>query len=245
MSSKPARQFVKKFQTEDLEFQIAKENQLATIFADSKLLKAPKLLHCDRDQSELTFEFIEDLVSFRSLLGNMSLASELASRVGNGIAKAHQHLEFPDSAKIRLPAPYEQFKTENAFLHLDLSTVNVQYSPSKDCVYLIDWELSPLLKSNANFGSIYFDLCFFCSNLFMIEPYIFTKAKAKADLSQSFLRSYQTTYGNLDFDEFRRVGMAHSDNRRHLDSRLVKRLVCWRNHSQFRSFISDLPAVLA
>ncbi len=245
MSANPVRQFVKNFHKEAIEFQVAKETQLAHIFSGSDTVRVPELLRFNREEAQLTFEFIEGLVSFRSLLKDRSLAIELANRVGRGIATAHQRLDFPETAKKRLPDPYGRFESENAFLHLDLSTVNVQYKPSTDCVYLIDWEASPLLKSDANFGSVYFDLCFFISNLFMIEPYIFTNRKAKRALSLAFLEGYQSVYGKLNIGEFEKVAMAHFHNRGRLDSRLLKRVVCWRNHAQYKSFITCLRTILA
>lgn len=239
------RQFTKRFSAEDLEFQVAKENRLAEIFSDSEKLKVPELIRSDSDSLELTYEYIEDLVSFRSLLGNKPLASDLAKRVGAGIAKAHQQLDLPDAFKIRLPEPYGRFEADNAFLHLDLSTVNVQYSKSRDCVYLIDWQLSPLLKSNGNFGSIYFDLSFFSSNLFMVEPYVFTNASYKTELLSLLLNGYQSVYGKLDLDEFEKVGMVHFDARGQLEARMLKKIVCWINHGNYKKFISKLQTILS
>ena len=239
------QQFIKRFNAEDLEFQIAKENRLSEIFADSKKIKVPQLIRNDSGSSELTYEYIEDLVSFRSLLRDRALATDLAERVGRGIARAHQQLDLPESFKVRLPGPYGNFTSENAFLHLDLSTVNVQYSRSRDCVYLIDWQLSPLFRSNSTYGSIYFDLSFFSSNLFMVEPYVLTHAKFKTSLLRLLLKGYESIYGKLNLDEFEKVGMCHFNERSQLERRKLKEFACWVNHANYKAFIKKLQTIMS
>lgn len=193
--------FSKRFPEDQYPAMLDKFQKLNEIDISSERVLVPQLIGSDDDNYTLIFQFIEGLNPIRNYLLDEKM-SNIIERVAKGIAVFHKTLKLNLEFQTKLPAPFDNYKDDCAYLHLDFNLVNVQYNEDEDKIYFVDWEMSPLLGGKSNYGTIYYDLAYFVYQIYNSPPYIFTSSSKKDVLVDRFLKAYQEVYGSLDFNEF-------------------------------------------
>jgi len=133
-------------------------------------------------KSTKTFSMSKDnLVDIRKVFFNVGLVlGEIHSnnQVFLGVKKKYLDLEFNIN------------ESDNVYLHGDFSISNVLYDVNLKRISVIDWSLSQLFSSPANYGPRYWDLTFFISTFFYASLSTYYSYKLREILVREFLLGY-------------------------------------------------------
>jgi len=233
--------FEKTYTAQTFEVMYHKLNALEKICENASFFKLPKVLSSNQEEYKITQEYIPDLIPIRLLISRPELLKKLLFRIGAGLAEAHKNLNLEQSKKEELPAPFSEMNGEKTFLHLDFNTVNVQYHEATDNIYFLDWEITPLLEGNANYGSTFYDIIHMIYQLYLNEPYFFSNPKMKNSFVKAFVNGYENIHGMLDKKDFYNAGMIYFKVFEKFDKRVWWKYFLKKNNiKNFNLFLEQL-----
>lgn len=238
---KDAGTFEKTYTDQTFKVMYHKLSALEQICEKISFFKLPKILSSNLEEYKITQEYIPDLIPIRLLISRPELLEKLLFRIGAGLAEAHQKLDLKEITKEELPAPFCDMNGTKTFLHLDFNTVNVQYNEATDTIYFLDWEMTPLLKSDANYGSIYYDIIHMVYQLYINEPYFLSKPKMKNTFVNTFIKGYEHIYGKLNKKDFYKAGIIYFKIFESFDKKVWwKHFLKSNNIKNFKLFLRQL-----
>lgn len=168
------------------------------------LFRVPRVLDYDERHGVAVFERLEHLESVRRRLTFASDYCELAERMGRSLAAIHDRLELPEPMSIPLPSEL-QCDGNTVFLHGDFSFNNVCIDGESDEIVILDWQMTKIHGGESTYGTRYFDMAWFLSNLFNRRLYHCPFGNSTAEIATLFLRSYmQASCAELDIWDYRK-----------------------------------------
>jgi aminoglycoside phosphotransferase (APT) family kinase protein len=92
---------------------------------------------------------------------------------------------------MRMSLPEElSFPRDEVFLHGDLSVSNVCVMDSEPQIIIIDWQMTPLHGGRSTYGTRYFDIMWFISNLILRPDMKFLYSNPVEPVVRAFLDAY-------------------------------------------------------
>ena len=152
------------------------------------LFSVPKVLEYDEPTGKVVLEHLD----VKPVLLAVTWAdnrSALAKTLGASLAIIHRELILPESMLVHLPAEFASPHDE-VFLHGDVSVRNVCVGNSWPPIVILDWQMTPKYGSRATYGTRYFDILWFISNL-ISHPYPrFIVSNPVTPVVRIFIESY-------------------------------------------------------
>lgn len=209
----------------------------------SGLFRVPEIHECDDARGVLVMERIPGLVGFRRATFGRAEARSMLDRVGRSLAQVHQHLVLPEALRRPLPAALDQ-PGSAAFLHGDFSAENVCVASGGQLV-LIDWQISPRCGTEENWGTRYFDVCWFVGNLFRKPAWEYLRGLPPGEAAGLFMDGYRREGGSIEPTAFVTYHRAFFDFRigtqeKGLD--LARKALLHHGFKQWEKFIEEFPA---
>ncbi len=161
----------------------------------SKTFRVPKVLCHDYSMGILKLELIENIRPISTLLQNRKKFKKIISITGECLAYIHDELSLQEESVFRFTKEknIEIDEESNAFIHGDFDVYNVQYDFIDESVVILDWSLSPLMDSLANYESRYWDISWMVGTIFQCRPYnfnIFSRSNERGYFANIFLDTY-------------------------------------------------------
>ena len=168
--------------------EVEKTRRALAISKDCGLFRVPEVLHYNEAKGVAILERLDvKPVSKAVPWGEKRCA--LAKNLGAALAIIHRELTLP--ADMRIPLPQEfAFPHDEVFLHGDLSVDNVCVGDSRRPIAIVDWQMTPVCGGRATYGTRYFDIFWFISNL-INRPYTrFLYSNPVAPVARALMESY-------------------------------------------------------
>jgi len=146
-----------------MRIEVEKTRRAYQIGKDCSLFRVPKILEYDEANGEVVFERLNIKPIFHALSWGNDY-NKLGEILGRALAIIHRYLLLPDNMRIHLPSELS-LSGDAVFLHGDLGTFNVCIGKKWPPITIIDWQMTPMLGGEATYGTRYFDLIWFITNL--------------------------------------------------------------------------------
>lgn len=168
--------------------EIEKTHRAYKISRNCGLFRVPEVLDYDEKTGTAVFERL-DVKPISKAVPWGEKRKILARTLGASIAMIHQELRLPDDMLVPLPTQFA-LPHDDVCLHGDLSVDNVCVGDSWPPIVILDWQMTPLFGGNATYGTRYFDIFWFISNL-ISRPYTrFLFSDPVAPVGTAFIKSY-------------------------------------------------------
>ena len=168
--------------------EIEKTRRASSIGKNCGLFRVPEILNYNETKGVAVFERLNiEPMSKAVPWGGDRIT--LAKNLGTALAIIHRELTLPTDMIIPLPEEFA-FPHDEVFLHGDLSVDNVCVGTVWPPITVIDWQMTCHLGGAATYGTRYFDIFWFISNL-INRPYTrFLFFDPVAPVARVFLESY-------------------------------------------------------
>ncbi len=179
---------IKRSEPDLMKIEIEKNRRAFNIGKRSGLFSVPKILDYDEARGEAVFERLDIEPVSRAVPWGVGRDS-LAKKLGSALAVIHEQLILPEEMTIPLPDEFS-FCHDEVFLHGDLSVDNVCVDATRQTLTIIDWQTTCHVGGAATYGTRYFDIFWFISNL-INRPYArFLFSNPVAPVTEIFLKAY-------------------------------------------------------
>jgi len=135
--------------------------------------EVPAILQVDKVENSLILSYISGLMPLASFVYGVDalVARQVMEQVGAAIAMIHRDalLEPCDRRSTRSGVVGSE-PTSHGFIHGDLTSGNVHYSPTRKAIAILDWSAAPRLESDVNWGNQLWDLAWMCRSLVATAP---------------------------------------------------------------------------
>lgn len=185
----------------ELHIEIEKTRRAYAIGSESGLFRVPRVLDIDED----AYRIIYERLSLRPVSTlSWGERGRIVKKLGRALAVVHSQLTLPEYMCISLPEPLA-LPLDEVFFHGDLSVDNVCVNTMNSELILIDWQMTRHYGGRATFGTRYFDLFWFITNL-IVRPYTrFIVSDPVTPIVEIFLKEYFYTSGlRADTDKLRK-----------------------------------------
>lgn len=180
---------VKKTSAPDMmRVEVEKTRRAFEISRNCGLFRVPEVLNHDEKMGSAVFERL-DVKPISKAVPWGEKRKNLARDLGASLAIIHRELKLPDDMLVPLP---DQFALphDEVCLHGDLSVNNVCVGSSWPPIAILDWQMTPLFGGYSTYGTRYFDIFWFISNL-ISRPYTrFLFSNPVAPVGTAFIKSY-------------------------------------------------------
>jgi tRNA A-37 threonylcarbamoyl transferase component Bud32 len=143
--------------------EVEKTRKAAEIGRDCGLFRVPKILDYDENRGIAVFERL-DIKPLSKTIGWGEQRRILAGWLGTSLAIIHREMVLPDDMCVPLPDEFVS-PHDHVFLHGDLSVDNVCVGRSWPQLAIVDWQMTGLYGGKATYGTRYFDILWFASNI--------------------------------------------------------------------------------
>lgn len=169
--------------------EVEKTRRAFEIGKDCGLFRVPEVLDYDEAKGVAVFERL-DVKPVSKAVPWGEKRSALAKNLGGSLAIIHREMTLPESMLIPLPEEFA-LPDDEVFLHGDLSVDNVCVGTSWPPIAILDWQMTPLYGGGqATYGTRYFDVLWFISNL-ISRPYTrFLFSNPVAPVARAFMEFY-------------------------------------------------------
>lgn len=147
--------------------EVAKTERAHAIGQECGLFRVPQVKDFIEAKGQIVFERIPDIQRITQRIAFGCDNEPLIARIGECLAVIHQRLRLPSDITIRL-RPALIGPEPHVFLHGDFGLDNICISNSNKLV-IVDWQTSKLHGGRATYGTCYFDLTWFLTNLFYLR----------------------------------------------------------------------------
>lgn len=180
---------VTKTSTPDLmRVEVEKTRRAFAIAEGCGLFRVPQVLDHDEAAGVAVFERLDARPVSVALKWGEPRKS-LAKTLGASLAVIHRELTLPDEMRVPLPGELA-FPYQEVFLHGDLSVGNVCVGTAWPPIVILDWQMTPVHGGEATFGTRYFDILWFISNM-INRPFLrFLYSNPVKPVVQAFLEAY-------------------------------------------------------
>jgi len=168
--------------------EVEKTRRAFEIGRDCGLFRVPEVLDYDEAKGVAVFERL-DVKPVSKAIPWGEKRSVLAKNLGASLAIIHRELTLPDSMLVPLPAEFA-LPHDEVFLHGDLSVNNVCIGDSWPPIVILDWQMTTLYGGQATYGTRYFDILWFISNLINRPFTRFLYSNPVAPVARAFMESY-------------------------------------------------------
>ncbi len=158
---------IKSGPVDELRVEAAKTEQAYAIAQECGLFRVPLVKDLDETRGRIVFERITDIQRITRQIAFGRDNEPLISRLGQCLAVIHQRLRLPADMMIPL-VPTVTGPEPHVFLHGDFGLDNISIS-SRSQLVIFDWQTSRLHGGRATYGTCYFDLAWFLTNLFYLR----------------------------------------------------------------------------
>ncbi|MGE3488198.1 MAG: phosphotransferase [Nitrospira sp.] len=168
--------------------EVEKTHRACQIGKDSGLFTAPEVLDYDDQKGLAVFQRLP----IKPMSGAFTWGKEkisAAACLGRALAVIHRELVLPDNMKTPLPEVLS-FPRDEVFFHGDLSVSNVCVGERKTQIIIIDWQMTPLHGGRSTYGTRYFDIMWFISNLILRPDMRFLYSNPVDPVIRAFLNAY-------------------------------------------------------
>ncbi len=173
-----------------MRIEVAKSRRAYELGKASGCFSVPRVLAHDEHTGVALFERLP-LAGISGAVAWGPPRIRAARQLGRALAVIHRELRLPADLRHDLPTAF-QFANhcDNVFLHGDLSVDNVCICVDRHELVLIDWQMTPLYGGQATFGTRYFDIAWFLSNLINRPFTRFIYSDPVTPVAEAFLGSY-------------------------------------------------------
>jgi hypothetical protein len=172
--------------------EVEKTRKAFQIGRDCGLFCVPDVLDFDERKGVAVFERIEGIAPIYTAVPLGKEYNALAEFLGESLAVIHENLILPSDMLLPLPPEFVLPQNE-VFLHGDLSVFNVCVSNRWPPITILDWQMTGEHGGKATFGTRYFDLMWFISNLLYRPTTRYLFCNPVATVSRKFLEAYFKT----------------------------------------------------
>lgn len=155
----------------------------------------PKVLDYDEKTETMKLEYLPDIISLKQYFRQHKEIAQMLYRVGDSLACCHDGLKIPEKDRIEALMPWTGLKRDQVALHGDFNMINLCYSPDRDRLIILDWETSPALSFQCNWGSRYLDIAQFVRNLLLQQNSLGRSVLQFRKRVKIFLTAYQQASG--------------------------------------------------
>lgn len=151
--------------------EVEKTRRAHEIGKDCGLFYVPEVLDFDEKTGTAVFERL-NLRTVSAKGGAVKWGPQkrlLADVLGKSLAIIHKELSLPEEMCVELPDAFA-CEHDKVFLHGDVSVNNVCVGPKWPPIFMLDWQMTSAFGGRATYGTRYFDLLYFVSNL-LFRPY--------------------------------------------------------------------------
>lgn len=183
-----------------LRIEVEKTRRAYEISRESNLFRVPRVIDYDDTNGVVIFEKLNISPMSRAVpWGEKRI--KLASCLGASLALLHRKLVLPEEMRIGLPEQFS-YPHDEVFLHGDLSVDNVCVGKAYPPIVILDWQMTPVHGGRSTYGTRYFDMMWFISNI-ITRPYTrFMFINPAAPVINAFLEGYFSA-SELTFDSNR------------------------------------------
>ena len=168
--------------------EVEKTRRAFEIGKECAQFRVPEVLDYDEARGVAVFERLDIKPVLKAVPWGKQ-RSALAKNLGVSLAIIHRELTLPDSMHVALPEELASPHDE-VFLHGDVSVQNVCVGASWPPITILDWQTTPLYGGRATYGTRYFDILWFITNL-IYNPYTrFLFSNPVAPVARAFMESY-------------------------------------------------------
>ena len=155
----------------------------------------PKVLDYDEKTRTVKLEYLPDLISLKQYFSQHKEIARMLYRVGDALASCHRGLQIPIQDRTEAWVPWIGLKRDQVVVHGDFNMINLCYSADRDRLVILDWETSPALPFQCNWGSRYLDIVQFIRNLLLQQHSLGKSVLQFRKRVKIFLTAYQQTSG--------------------------------------------------
>jgi hypothetical protein len=183
---------IKSGPVEQLRIEAAKMQRAHAIAQDCGLFQVPQVRDFDETKGQVVMERIPDISRITDRLAFIRGSEPLVSRVGQCLAVIHQNLRLPQEMKYEVTS-YLAGPEPHVFFHGDFGLDNICLSRQGTLV-ILDWQTSQLHGGYGTYGSCYFDMTWFLTNLFYLRArgWHYVRCLPVTGLATRFVESYLT-----------------------------------------------------
>lgn len=171
-----------------MRIEVEKTRRAREISYATELFRVPRVIEYDEASGTAIFERLDINPMSRAVPWGEK-RTRLASCLGASLAVLHRKLTLPDTMRIELPEQFS-YPHDEVFLHGDLSVDNVCVEKNYPPIVILDWQMTPVHGGRSTFGTRYFDIMWFISNI-ITRPYTrFMFTNPAAPVVNSFIDGY-------------------------------------------------------
>lgn len=234
---------IKTGRPDSLRIEVEKTVRAFKIGQDCGLFQVPKVLDYDESKGEVVFERFHDIQGVRDVIAFGHRCNSLVETIGASLAIIHNNLILPKDMVVPLPPKFALSGSE-VFLHGDLSVDNVCVGRGLRPIVILDWRMTKLHGGRSTYGTRYYDLMWFLTNLFYLRSrglkYLFSNPVAP--VARKFFASYFET-SDFPYDQEKFVSYMNRFYRIRLT---LKKTFSWKRrlllppcHVLWRAFIES------
>jgi len=228
---------------ERMRIEVEKTTRAYEIGRSTGLFRVPRVLDHDECRGVAVFEKFGHLQSIRQKLTFSSDYRGLAERMARSLAAIHNLLELPESMSIPLPRELRH-EGRSVFIHGDFSFNNVCIDLDDGALVILDWQMTKIHGGIATYGTRYFDMAWFLSNLFNRRLHHCPFACSASETAMLFLRTYaHAARAELDTEDYRGYlerFVTKMKHRRRKQWSLVRRMMLVANRYYWQQFVRCL-----
>ena len=159
---------------------------------DSGLFRVPRVLDYDFSKGILVLERLRNISRLAPVLCSGHEDRQLIDTIAMSLATIHEKMRL--SAEMHVPLPAElSFPGSDVVLHGDMAIKNIFLTTDRPGIAILDWQMTMVHGGDATYGTRYFDVMWFVSNLFGLmcrlnhAPHL---AKHAIPMARLFIKSY-------------------------------------------------------
>ena len=183
---------IKSGPVDELKIEVVKTERAYEVAQECGLFRVPQVKDFDETKGWIVFERIPDIQRITRQIAFGRDNEPLISRLAQCLAAIHQRLTLPSDMTIHL-RPGLVGPEPHVFLHGDFGLDNICMSRRNELV-ILDWRTSCFHGGMATYGTCYFDLTWFLTNLFYLRSRgrQFLFCRPVSGLPDRFVESYLT-----------------------------------------------------
>ncbi len=183
---------------EQMGVEVEKTVRAYRIGQSTGLFRVPKVLDYDASCGTAVLERIPRVQSIRRTLTFGAGYRRLTERIARSLATIHGRLNLPADMQIALPTELQEAGGD-VFLHGDFSFNNICTDAEGQDVIIFDWQMTRIHGGESTYGTKYFDIAWFLSNLFNKRLYHCPFSNDTVETAMWFLQCYAQA-SDVEFD---------------------------------------------
>ncbi len=182
--------------------EVEKTRRAFKISKDCGLFIVPEVLDYDETKGVAVFERLHGIEPIHDCVSWGEEYNTLAGQLGQSLAVIHRNLTLPSDMIVPLPAGLN-LPGNDVYIHGDFSVYNLCVRKKTTNIAILDWQMTAVFGGQATFGTRYFDIMFFISNLFNRPTIRYLFSNPVLPVVLRFIDAYfQEACYEYDSDEF-------------------------------------------